>query len=162
MADYNNKYAGKKPGGYGGAPKNNTNYRVEKVVLPENYVKDLMDGYFVDGVVKKKMLIEYPKTLADAFAKGKPVLTNKQVRSFYEVVVKTDTQLTTGQKNVEQAKESLYGLIPNVHNKVKKELVPDAFEKFLTLNIDGITTAEDIKAFRKHFEAFVCYLPIEK
>ena len=167
MADFT-----KKPGFSSDSNKkfgsNNSKREEAPKDLPAAYVKDLMDGYFTDkGVMKLSMVVKYPKELAALFSKcktrdGKAAVTNKQVRSFYEAIVKADTQLSTGQKSIEEVLIDINMHTGYVNNKVKKEILPEVFGKFITLNIEGITTAQDVKAFKRHFEALVCYLPIEK
>lgn len=170
MTDFN-RNTGKKPSYTGGKPNISSKTEEAPKDLPADYVKEITDGYFTDsGVLKLNLITKYPKELAALFAKckikengkEKNAVTNKQVRGFYESIVMADTKLSTNQKSIEEVLVDINMHVGHVYNKVKKGILPEVFGKFITLNIEGITSNEDVKAFRKHFEALVCYLPIEK
>jgi CRISPR type III-A/MTUBE-associated protein Csm2 len=127
----------------------------------EEYSEDLMDGYFrlVDNKksLKSKYIVEYPEELARKLASGS---SNKlsQIWKFYDHVLRIQDNIKKGD-SLEFHKSELCELLPAVNYAKQRKTVTWEFERFIKSNVQCIYDEEDLKAFMKHFQSLIAYLP---
>lgn len=127
----------------------------------DEYCEDLKDGYFrlVDDrkSLKPKFIVEYPRELARKLANGS---SNKlsQIWKFYDHVLRIQDSVKKG-NSLEFCKAELYELLPAVNYAMERRTVTSDFQKFINSNVKCIYEDEDLKAFIKHFQSLIAYLP---
>lgn len=148
-------------------PNNNSkrNNQKPEIEISNEYRACVKSGYFVKGKngllsVKKELIVDYAMENADKFAQAKATTT--QIRSFYDAIKQVETRVGITDMDYDQLMEDIYPLLAVVHLKVEKETLPRVFEDFLKLNINKISSTDDIKAFEKHFKSILCYMPQKK
>jgi hypothetical protein len=62
----------------------------------------------------------------------------------------------------EAAKVRMVRLIALTADKVNRELLPPVFKNFIEINVNGITDSKDLRAFKEHFEAIICFMPVDR
>lgn len=135
------------------------------VELSQEYRTCVNSGYYIKGEnglssIKKELLIDFALENASKFAQEKVAST--QLRSFYNVVKQVETYVDITDKTFEQLMEDIYPLLSVAHLKIEKGTLPKVFEDFIKLNVNKLSSKEDIKAFDKHFKAILCYMPQKK
>lgn len=163
---YNNKGYGDRQGGGKKGYSSENGY--QKGQLPEGY---LSDGYYkiVDGekALRPEYIVEYSKEIADNLSKkeewdGKSQNKRSQIRKFYEYVLGIQELLQRKNNNFQVIEAELQRLIPFVNYARSRSTVSKLFKNFIEKNIRAVHNPEDLKAFAKHFESIVAYLPKEK
>lgn len=162
---YNNKNYGDRQGG--GKEGYNNNY--QKGQLPQSY---LSGGYFetVGGerALRSEYIVEYSREIAkklssrDEWDSNSPQNKRSQIRKFYEYVLGIQGLLQRKNNNFQVVEAELQRLIPFVNYARSRSTVSELFENFIEENIRAVHNQEDLKAFAKHFESIVAYLPKEK
>lgn len=127
-------------------------------------------NYFDDkGNIRSELLNEEARRYAESFVplfKGRPsrdAIKNSQLRRFFGEFKNLQRQLEQKRGDVEEAFLSIKPMVKMANAKVAyakaRNVVPDAFEKWLQGHVQAIDTAKDFSAFMYHFEAIIgfCY-----
>lgn len=165
---YNNKGYGDRQGGGKKGYSSENGY--QKGQLPEGY---LSDGYYkiVDGekALRPEYIVEYSKEIAKKLSKreewdGKSQNKRSQIRKFYEYVLGIQELLQRKNNNFRAVEAELKRLLPRVYYARNRSTstVSELFVNFIEENIRAVHNPEDLKAFAKHFESIIAYLPKEK
>lgn len=128
----------------------------------ENYQKELQDGYFKlvgnKKSLKPEFIVEYPKKIAWQLSDDKK---NKmsQLWKFYDHTMRIRDSLRQSGNSLETLKAELCELQPAVNYAKERGVVTYKFKNFIDFNIECINDNEDLRAFIKHFQSVIAYLP---
>ncbi len=167
---YNNRGFGDRQGG--GKKGYSGDYDYQKGQLPKGY---LSGGYYeiVGGekILRSEYIVEYPREIAKKLSSceewdSRRSAQNKrsQIRKFYEYVLSVQGLLRRKNNNFQVVEAELRCLLPFVYYARNRSTstVSELFRNFIEENIRAVHNPEDLKAFAKHFESIVAYLPKEK
>lgn len=152
----------------GGNYKRNVRYNRPEATLPKGY---LDGGYYktIQGelILKKEYIVEYPKNIARDLSdkresRGGKVNKRSQVRKFYEYTLRIHELLKQKSGDFCCVEAELNRLIPFVKYAYSRDKVSDLFVKFIEINVTTIRNSDDLRAFVKHFEALIAYMPKDK
>ncbi|MCD7882600.1 MAG: type III-A CRISPR-associated protein Csm2 [Lachnospiraceae bacterium] len=161
MAGFNQNNKRFNQAGYGGNQQS-------RASLPAGYLAgeyyDVVQG---EKVLKKDYIVKYPEEIARALSDREESKNNKrnkrsQIRKFYDYTLRINDLLVRKAGNFALVEGELNRLIPFVKYAGSRDTVSDLFVSFIVKNISMIKNADDMRAFVKHFEALVAYLPKEK
>jgi CRISPR type III-A-associated protein Csm2 len=143
---------------------NSRNYNDERKKIPNEYWTDLKNGYYViqDGkpVLKKDYIVTYPSAIAQALSEeGRNINKRTQIRKYYEYALRIQEAMNYRNGNFAEIEADFNRLIPHVSYAQSRSVVSPSFVKFIQKNVEQVHTANDLRAFIKHFEAVVAYLP---
>ena len=136
--------------------------------LPAGY---LAEGYYLvrndEKIMRKEYIIEFPEAIANTLSNREETKNGKknkrsQIRKFYEYSLRIQNVMKRKNGNFEMVEADLKWLVPAVKYAQTRDVVSDLFVRFVEKNIAAIHNKDDLKAFVKHFEAIVAYLPKEK
>ena len=131
--------------------------------MNEEYLNTLKNsgycGGFPNNCLSEDMILKYPRLLASDFAKGKPILSTSQARSFYDLC---NSIYLKNSANFDIAKSRLNMLIPRANQRVNRGSLPEDFLVFLERNIEQVKDEGSFKNFIEHFEALCCFLKDSK
>lgn len=128
----------------------------------DKYQTDLNDGYFklVDNKnsLKPEFIVEYPRKIAWRLKDDKK---NKlsQLWKFYNHAIRIQDTLRQTGDSLETLKAELFELQPYVNYAKGRGTVTQEFKKFIDFNVPCINDNDDLKAFIKHFQSIIAYLP---
>lgn len=127
----------------------------------DEYNRELKDGYFrlIEDrkSLKPEFIVEYPEALAKKLANNS---SNKlsQIWKFYDHVLRIQDSIKKGD-SLKFCEAELYELLPAVNYAVNRKTVTWDFKNFIKFNIQCIDDDDDLKAFMKHFQSLIAYLP---
>lgn len=128
----------------------------------DKYRKDLKDGYYklIDDKpsMKSEFIVEYPEEIARRL---KNYRKNKlsQIWKFYDHTMRVQDRLQRKGDPLEILKAELCELQPAVNYAKGRDVVTQEFKDFIDLNVQCIHDNEDLRAFIKHFQSVIAYLP---
>ena len=128
----------------------------------EKYQKDLQDGYFKlvgnKKSLKPEFIVEYPEEIARRL---KNYRKNKlsQLWKFYDHTMRVEDRLRRNGDPLEILVAELRELQPAVNYAKGRETVTQEFQNFIDFNVKCINDNEDLRAFIKHFQSVIAYLP---
>lgn len=128
----------------------------------ENYQKELQDGYFKlvgnKKSLKPEFIVEYPEEIARRLRNYRK---NKlsQLWKFYDHTMRVEDRLRRSGDPLEILKAELRELQPAVNYAKGRETVTQEFQDFIDFNVRCINDNEDLRAFIKHFQSVIAYLP---
>lgn len=120
------------------------------------YSKSVKEGLVdKDGIIKLDFIknSKYPQMIANEMNKATPKLSQKQARSFYNVVNEIYINVIMGSMSMREAIVELTMLSSRVNDKLNKGSVSEDFKEFIEMNIEAVTDEKSLKAFVLHFEA---------
>lgn len=130
--------------------------------LPNEYKKDLINGYFKmvenQKCLKPKFIVEYPRNIAGLL---KHPQKNKlsQLWKFYDHARYIQDKISQQGVVFETVEAELNELKPAVHYASSRGTVTEEFQYFIDDNLSQIKNSDDLAAFIKHFQALIAYLP---
>ena len=128
----------------------------------ENYKKDLQDGYFRlvgnKKSLKPEFIVEYPEEIARRL---KNYRKNKlsQLWKFYDHTMRVEDKLRRNGDSLEIFEAELRELQPAVNYAKGRDTVTQEFQDFINFNVKRINDIDDLRAFIKHFQSVIAYLP---
>lgn len=101
--------------------------------------------------------ISLPDAYAHTVAKNLRNTKNNQIRKFFEIVKKAETEAVND--NLINAKNILFSLVPQVAYSVGRELCDEKLYELIASCIkdEKLQNKEDVEMFAKFFEAIVAY-----
>lgn len=127
--------------------------------MDTGYLKELHKGYLDEqGVIKRDLILKYPKVLAKNFGEGNPKLSTKQARSFFDAFNKIYLNVIGKREALAEALIDVAMLSTKINDKFNKGTVSEDFKAFIDENVEQIKTEKDLRAFVLHFEAVCNYL----
>jgi CRISPR type III-A-associated protein Csm2 len=142
---------------------NSGNYNDKRNNIPNEYWTDLKNGYYViqDGkpVLNKDYIVNYPSAIAQALSQEGKMNKRTQIRKYYEYALRIQEAMNYRNGNFAEIEAEFNRLIPHVRYAQSRSVVSSNFVKFIQKNVEQVHTANDLRAFIKHFEAVVAYLP---
>ena len=132
---------------------------------PSEYLKN---GYFNgNNVIKPELLLGLAKSMADILktdeqGKRNSHIAKSQLRKFYDFVCDTEQDLTHKVIDERTAISEIVRLDSWANESVSKGKATREFYRFIHDNVNAVVkadTAEAVTAFKKHFEAIICYYP---
>ena len=120
------------------------------------YSKSVKEGLVdKDGIIKLDFIknSKYPQMIANEMNKATPKLSQKQARSFYNVVNEIYINVIMGSMSMREAIVELTMLSSRVNDKLNKGSVSEDFKEFIEMNVEAVTDEKSLKAFVLHFEA---------
>jgi CRISPR/Cas system CSM-associated protein Csm2 small subunit len=144
--------------------KNAVNVRFIKkgTALPIEYEDEINDGYFDENkCLKEKLIIQFPKQLAELFSKDPKVNKPTQVRKYYDYCKNLEGILKI-KGDFNYIKPDLLQLIPLTNNAVSKGHISNSFRDFIEININQAIKSEKnfIDGFLPHFQSLIGYYKI--
>lgn len=127
-----------------------------------NYKKDLQDGYFRlvgdKKSLKPEFIVEYPEEIARRL---KNYRKNKlsQLWKFYDHTMRVEEKLRRNGDSLEIFEAELCELQPAVNYAKGRDTVTQEFQDFINFNVKCINDIDDLRAFIKHFQSVIAYLP---
>lgn len=143
---------------------NNSKKSNNRPEFPDDYLKG---GYYktVDGkiLLKKEYIVTYPDKIAETLSCGVGEKNKRtQIRKYYGFTIRLKELLNNSEKDFEEIEAELNRMRYFAENACNSNKVTKFFVDFINKNLDYIHREEDFKAFAKHFEAVVAYLPKER
>ncbi|HPT89239.1 MAG TPA: type III-A CRISPR-associated protein Csm2 [Bacilli bacterium] len=134
---------------YYSTPKNNQS-PIDNII---NVIKDAKN---LSKVLTVKA-ISLPGAYAHTVAKNLRNTKNNQIRKFFEIVKKAETEAVND--NLINAKNILFSLVPQVAYSVGRELCDKKLYELIASCIkdEKLQNKEDVEMFAKFFEAIVAY-----
>lgn len=134
---------------YYSTPKNNQS-PIDNII---NVIKDAKN---LSEVLTVKA-ISLPDAYAHTVAQNLRNTTNNQIRKFFEIVKKAETEAVND--NLNNAKNILFSLVPQVAYSVGRELCDEKLYELIASCIkdEKLQNKEDVEMFAKFFEAIVAY-----
>ena len=131
-------------------------------VLPEGY---LAGGYYRQApggerVLDERYIIDYPKAIAQGLS-DHDLNKSAQLRKFYDYCIRLRDMMAYQGKSFPALRADLDRLVPFAQYAQKRRRVSDLFVRFVAQNVEAIGDEEEFRAFLKHFEALIAYLPKE-
>lgn len=131
-------------------------------VLPEGY---LAGGYYRQApggerVLDERYIIDYPKAIAEGLS-DREMNKSAQLRKFYDYCIRLRDMMAYQGKSFPALRADLDRLIPFAQYAQKRRRVSDLFVRFVEQNVAAIGDEGEFRAFLKHFEALIAYLPKE-
>ena len=119
----------------------------------------LLKAYYNEGNnLLKEVFIGVPEELANIFANSRPPLTTKQLRDFYQKVLKARSK--TLLRGINVARPILYECQRDAAYQLKRGVIPKGFTQFLEHHLTLAEKDEKmLEGFYKHFNSIVCYFP---
>lgn len=120
------------------------------------YSKSVREGLVdEDGIIKLDFIknSKYPQMIANEMNNATPKLSQKQARSFYNVVNEIYINVIMGSMPMKEAIVELTMLSSRVNDKLNKGSVSEDFKEFIEMNVEAVTDEKSLKAFVLHFEA---------
>ena len=162
MADYNRgSYSsyGNQSKGFSGKGSN-TGVRAS---IPAGYLENGYNG--ADGVMDIKLITSIAEQIGKSL--GNDSLTGvSKIRSFYDEVTSILTDCTYGETKWTIARNNLAMLKARANVRFEKGTASKLFLDFISKNVTLVTNSKDetefksnLRNFKDHFEAVVCYLP---
>lgn len=148
---YNNSYQGGNRGNMG------RGYGAPQPHLPDGY---LTQGYYEIKNDKKFLRSEYIVDFPERIAKDledRSKNKSSQIRKFYDYCVRLDG--TMKRKSFNEVEADFKRLIPFVKYACTRNRVSQLFVDFIERNVLKVKDKHDFRAFLKHFEALIAYLP---
>ena len=147
---------------YRGAPQGRSGSwrQNEPANLPEGY---LSDGYYRraeggDPELNPDYIVKYPKVIANGL-QDRQANKSTQLRKFYDYCIRLRDFMRYQQLPFSAIKAELARLEPFVEYAQKRKRVTSLFTDFIHENVKAVQSDEDFRAFLKHFEALIAYLP---
>jgi CRISPR-associated protein Csm2 len=141
--------------------KGRPNSPYQAPVLPKDY---LVDGYYEvkngKQVLKCEYILEFAKQISKNFIDGNKNKSS-QLRKFYDYCMRLQQTLATG-NDFAAIQADFSRLVPFVEYAKTRGRVTPLFVDFIKQNVAAVKNKEDYRAFVKHFEAIVAYLPKDK
>lgn len=118
----------------------------------------LSDYYDEESNLLKQVFIGVPEELANAFANSKPRLATKQLRDFYQKILKARNKAIL--KGINVSRPILYECQRDAAYQLKRDRIPEAFNQFLEHHLSLAERDEKmLEGFYQHFNSVVCYFP---
>lgn len=138
------------------------------------YETELDSGYYkrINGkdCMKEEFIIEYPQKIVEFLKykrydrqteKNKNKNKLSQLWKFYDHARRIEDSLRLKKEPLEVLKADLAQLSPAANNAYARETITKEFQKFIDLNVKHIKNENDLRAFIKHFQSLIAYLPKE-
>jgi CRISPR/Cas system CSM-associated protein Csm2 small subunit len=117
--------------------------------------------YDSSGNLIKGVFIDTPTQLASIFANDNPNLASKQLRDFYNIILKARNKSIL--KGIDVVKPILWECQRNAEYQMKRNVIPRSFFKFLEHHIKLAETSEKtLDGFCQHIQSIIAYYPKEK
>jgi len=125
-----------------------------------DYLTELENGYFMDEVkmnLKPKLIIEYPKLLAELFQKG-DANKSSQIRKYFDACRLIEGKFKAN-KDFDYVVSELLKLVPLMNNAREKKHISSEFYQFFEKNVnEAIKSSNHFqKGFIPHFESVIGY-----
>ena len=122
----------------------------------DNIINVIKDAKNLSKVLTVKA-ISLPDAYAHTVAKNLRNTKNNQIRKFFEIVKKAETEAVND--NLINAKNILFSLVPQVAYSVGRELCDEKLYELIASCIkdEKLQNKEDVEMFAKFFEAIVAY-----
>lgn len=135
--------------------KNNSTQKNKQSPI-DNIISVIKDAKNLSKVLTVKA-ISLPDGYAHTVAKNLCNTTNNQIRKFFEIVKKAETEAVND--NLNNAKNILFSLVPQVAYSVGRELCDEKLYELIASCIkdEKLQNKEDVEMFAKFFEAIVAY-----
>jgi len=123
---------------------------IDNIISVINNAKNLSEVLTVKA-------ISLPDGYAHTVAKNLRNTKNNQIRKFFEIVKKAETEAVND--NLNNAKNILFSLVPQVAYSVGRELCDEKLYELIASCIkdEKLQNKEDVEMFAKFFEAIVAY-----
>lgn len=123
---------------------------IDNIISVINNAKNLSEVLTVKA-------ISLPDGYAHTVAKNLRNTKNNQIRKFFEIVKKAETEAVND--NLTNAKNILFSLVPQVAYSVGRELCDEKLYELIASCIkdEKLQNKEDVEMFAKFFEAIVAY-----
>lgn len=114
--------------------------------------------YDAEDNLLKEVFIGVPEELADIFAHSKPPLATKQLRDFYQHVLKARNKALL--KGINVARSILYECRRDAAYQFKRGRIPETFKLYLEHHLALAEKDEKaLEGFYQHLNSIVCYFP---
>jgi len=126
---------------------------IDNIISVINNAKNLSEVLTVKA-------ISLPDGYAHTVAKNLRNTKNNQIRKFFEIVKKAETEaVNDNPNNPTNAKNILFSLVPQVAYSVGRELCDEKLYELIASCIkdEKLQNKEDVEMFAKFFEAIVAY-----
>ena len=128
--------------------------------LPTGY---LNGGYYRKDetdkpTLKPEYIIQYPQKIAGNL-KDRSANKSTQLRKFYDYCIRLRDMMKYQNLSFSTVESDLKRLVPFVQYAQSRKRVTPLFVDFITENMNAIHNEADFRAFLKHFEAVIAYLP---
>lgn len=144
----------------------NTNSRDSKPVqafLPNGY---LDNGYMDEsGYIDIRYITDFAKQIGHDFGNDKRTGVSK-IRSFYDNVTNNLTDCAYGNMPWQSIRNNIAILKARANNRFTKGTASKLFLDFISKNTDVVIKSKtedefksNLRAFKDHFEAVICYMP---
>jgi len=131
--------------------------------LPTTSINDLLLPSFHDssGNLTKNVFIDIPAQLASIFANDNPNLASKQLRDFYNIILRARNKSIL--KGMVVVRPILWECQRNAEYQLKRNVIPQSFFKFLEHYIKLAEKDEKpLDGFCQHIQSIIAYYPKEK
>ena len=128
--------------------------------LPAGY---LSSGYYLPAADGGKepnpdYILRFPKAIARDL-KHPQANKSAQLRKFYDYCIRLRDMVRYQGLDFPSVRAELARLEPFVEYAQKRKRVTQLFTDFIRENVKAVQSDEDFRAFLKHFEALIAYLP---
>lgn len=120
---------------------------------------ELLKAYYDDkGNLLPGVYVDIPQRWAERFQSGD--VKTAAIRRFYTQLRRIyDDQRRSGKEFFGEARSQLFSLLPKVNYKTEAKVVNDDFRAFINHHANlASESPENLRGFKEHFEAVVCYL----
>lgn len=131
--------------------------------VPESSINNLLLQSYHDasGNLIKEIFIDTPSQLAKIFANDKPNLASKQLREFYNIILRARNKSIL--KGVNVIMPILWECQRDAEYQLKRNVIPRSFYKFLEHHIRIAGKDEKtLDGFCQHIQSIIAYYPKEK
>lgn len=138
--------------------KNNSTQKNKQSPI-DNIISVIKNAKNLSEVLTVKA-ISLPDAYAHTVAKNLRNTKNNQIRKFFEIVKKAETEaVNDNPNNPTNAKNILFSLVPQVAYSVGRELCDEKLYELIASCIkdEKLQNKEDVEMFAKFFEAIVAY-----
>ena len=145
-----------------------------KNIFWSSYKAELDSGYYrkIDGkeCMKEELIVEYQKKIVKFLkydCRDKRTEKNKnrnklsQLWKFYDHARRIQDSLRLKNEPLDVMKADLYELSSAANYAFVRDTITTDFKKFIDLNVAHIKNDNDLRAFIKHFQSLIAYLPKE-